>query len=67
MDNMLREVAPKRIILFVPGMPLTNIVTSIQPGGKPVTGAEVYEFVDQFVDNKNKVCPLSMLRNCTTG
>ena len=42
-------------------------VASAQPGGKPLTGAAVNEFVDQFVDSRNNVCPLSTLRNCTTG
>ena len=49
------------------GMPLTNTVTSAQPGGKWVTGTEMTEFVDQFVDSRNKIRPFSMLRNCTTG
>ena len=37
------------------------------PGGNRHTGAEVNEFVDQLVGSRNKVCPLSMARNCTTG
>jgi hypothetical protein len=37
------------------GMPLTNTVTSVQPGGKPLTAAEVYAVADQLVDRKNKV------------
>ena len=49
------------------GMPLTKTVASAHPGNKPETGTEVNEFVDQFVGNKNIVCPLSKLRNCTTG
>ena len=59
--------ASMRRMLDVLGMPLTNTVASVQPGGKPLTGAEVNEFVDQFVDSRNKVCPLSRLRNCTSG
>ena len=53
--------------LLVLGMPLTNTVTNAWPGGNPLTGAEVNEFVDQFVESRNKVCPLSTLRNCTNG
>lgn len=54
-------------MLLVLGMPLTNTVAIAQPGGKFQTGREVNEFVDQFVVRRNVVCPLSMLRNCTSG
>ena len=49
------------------GMPLTNTVTIAKPGGKSPIGPEVNEVADQFVEDKNKVCPPSTLRNCTTG
>ena len=55
------------IILLRLGMPLTKTVAKAQPGGNPVTGAEVKLVVEQLLDVSVTVHPFSMLRSCTTG
>ena len=56
-----------RRMLEVPGMPFTKTVARAQPDGKLVTGNETNELMDQFVEERERHCPLSMARNCTTG
>ena len=51
------------IILEALGMPLTNTVTHVQPGGRPLTAAERYELADQAVARNHRVCALSKLRS----
>ena len=52
--------------LLALGMPLTKTVASAWPGWKLFTAVDANEFVDQFREDRKTVCPLSMLRNCTT-
>src|SRR5262245_18380661 len=52
---------------LVLGIPFTNTVASAKPGGKFHSGREANELVDQFVESRKAVWPLSMLRNWTSG
>ena len=49
------------------GMPLTKTVAKTQPGGKPLTGAEVKNTAEQLLEVRTTVRSLSMLRSDTIG